>query len=471
MIPIILSGGSGTRLWPVSRASFPKQFSNLFDQSLQTKALFRSQKVATNASPTWIVANKSLKDFTLKKAHEDGFTNLNLLFEPASKNTAAAIAFAVKVATQKNLSQEVFAVFPADQLILDEDTFISVVRAGEAYLKQHSGVVVLGIKPSYAATGYGYIQTQALPGAHVETHSIYKVKKFHEKPNEALAQEFLKDGYYFWNAGIFIFKPVDMVQLFKKYQPGLWALIDELKADFSNLDEIYQKLNSISIDYAIIEKLASDELHCIPADMKWSDVGSWDSVAEVYQSIGVKAPQVVEVDSKENFVLPHKNKAYAFIGCDNLMVIDTADATLICAKGESQQVKTVVEQLQNQKSQLVNQHVFEERPWGRFDILKEEAHFKSKVINVTGKSQISYQSHAHREEHWIITQGQGEVILNDEVIPVQAGSYVKIPQGAKHRIRNTTAQNLQFIEVQLGASFSEQDIVRYQDDYERAPQK
>ncbi|MBC7396802.1 MAG: cupin domain-containing protein, partial [Bdellovibrionales bacterium] len=208
-----------------------------------------------------------------------------------------------------------------------------------------------------------------------------------------------------------------------------------------------------------------EELACVPADMAWSDVGSWDAVAEV--SRDSKKSKPMEFQGNGNFVFGRKDKTYSFIGTDDLIVVDTADAVLIVKKGHTQEVKQVVEALQKQGSSLVKDHVFEKRPWGEFEILRDTAHFKSKVIIVNPHSQISYQSHAKRAEHWIMTRGQGEVVLNDQVIPVKAGSHVHIPVGAKHRIRNNTAAELEFVEVQLGTYFGEDDIVRYQDDYRR----
>jgi mannose-1-phosphate guanylyltransferase/mannose-1-phosphate guanylyltransferase/mannose-6-phosphate isomerase len=291
--------------------------------------------------------------------------------------------------------------------------------------------------------------------------------KFHEKPSLGTAKQFLAQGSFYWNAGIFVFPVYLMIELFKRYQPQIWAGVSSLKSDLSNLKEVYDRLPSISIDYAIMEKLSGQELLCVPCDPGWSDVGSWDAVADVYEKNGREKLQSIEVDSKNNFVLPHEKKQYAFVGVDDLIVVDTQDALLISKRGHSQQVKTVVDRLKAEKSKMVDEHTFEERPWGRFDVMKDFSHFKSKVIEVNPGSQISYQSHAKREEHWIITKGEGVVVLNEVEIPVQRGSYVKIPLGAKHRIKNQGAAALEFVEVQLGSYFGEDDIVRYQDDYKR----
>lgn len=462
MIPVVMSGGSGTRLWPVSRTKYPKQFCELFDESLQTSTLKRLEKFGT----PWVLTSQILRDFTEKKAREAGFKDIHVLYEPVGKNTAPAIAFLCKVLELQGKTGEICGVFPADHLIEREDVFASAVELAEISARENK-IVTLGLKPTEPATGYGYIQTKKEPFNYKKQMSSYEVMKFHEKPSFELAKEFLRDGSYYWNAGIFVFPVKLMIQLFEKYQPQIWDAMDALKADLSNLKEVYASLPSISIDYAIMEKLSSNELLCVPCNPKWNDVGSWDAVADVYEASGRSRGNPIEVNSKNNFVLPLEGKRYAFVGADDLIVVDTEDALLVAKKGETQDVKMVVDRLKKEMPKLANEHVFEERPWGRFEIMRDKEHFKSKVIVVHGNSQISYQSHAKREEHWIVTKGVGEVVLNDKVIPVQRGTYVHIPLGAKHRIRNTQAEPLEFIEVQLGSYFGEDDIVRYQDDYKR----
>jgi mannose-1-phosphate guanylyltransferase/mannose-6-phosphate isomerase len=462
VIPVILSGGSGTRLWPVSRTKFPKQFCELFEEPLQSSTLKRLSRFGE----PWIITSLILRDFTEKKAKEAGFKNVRIVYEPTGKNTAPAMALLCKLLEMDGKTSEVVGVFPADHLILKEDIFNSALELAETSARENR-IVTLGLKPTEPATGYGYIQTEKEPYNYKKQVSSYPVLKFHEKPNLELAKEFLRDGSYYWNAGIFIFPVRLMIELFEKYQPQIWDCLSLLKSDLSNMKEIYASMPSISIDYAIIEKLTKDELLCVPCNPEWSDVGSWDAVAEVYEKSGRSRGNPIEVDSKNNFVLPKADKRYAFVGIDDLIVVDTDDALLIAKKGETQNVKMVVDRLKAESPKLANEHTFEERPWGRFEILRDKAHFKSKVIQVNPHQQISYQSHSKREEHWVIVKGSGEVILDDQIIPIQAGSYVKIPVGAKHRIRNTGEQVIEFIEVQLGSYFGEDDIVRYQDDYKR----
>lgn len=451
MIPAILSGGSGTRLWPVSRANFPKQFCDLFEDSLQSLTLKRCLQLGT----PWIVTGQALKTLTEANLKELQLKNVTTIYEPVAKNTAPAVAVLAHVLVQKGLGEEIVGVFPSDQLIQNTDAFYQAVQSAEK-LAQQGFIVTLGIQPDHPATGYGYIQ---------KDKASNKVLKFHEKPSLDKAQKFLASGDFFWNAGMFIFKAKTMLEKFQKLQPEIFKVVSQLKADLSNLREVYAQFPSISIDYAIMEKLSSDELACVPADMAWSDVGSWDAVAQVAE--GQNAAKSLEVNGHDNFVFGRQGKVYSFVGTEDLILVDTADALMVVKKGESQEVKQVVEALQKQGSTLIKDHVFEKRPWGAFEVLRDTDHFKSKVITVNPMSQLSYQSHNQRAEHWIITRGKGEVVLNDQVIPVQGGSHVFIPIQAKHRIRNTSEDILEFVEVQLGTYFGEDDIVRYQDDYKR----
>ncbi|MGZ3771182.1 MAG: mannose-1-phosphate guanylyltransferase/mannose-6-phosphate isomerase [Bdellovibrio sp.] len=457
MIPVILSGGSGTRLWPVSRKHMPKQFCEIFGQSLQTLTLKRCLKMGT----PWIVTSKALQTLTELNLKENKAEGVQVVYEPQGKNTAPAIAALCKLLVSQGKGEEIVGVFPSDHLITQEDAFFKVVSFAQSVAEENK-VVTLGITPSYPETGYGYIQTRAVSLKEKNILKAYSVVKFHEKPDLEKAREFIAQGSFSWNAGIFVFKVSHMVSLFEKHQPELWKHILELKDDGSNLEEVYAKVHSISIDYAIMEKLSSDELTCIPAEFGWSDVGSWDAVSSLQKGL-----DVLNVKGHGNFVYGSPGKHYSMIGMDDVIAVDTDDALMLVKKGHSQDVRYVVETLTQQKSALVNDHSYEYRPWGYFEILKDTENFKSKVIRVNPHAQISYQSHALREEHWTITAGAGEVVLNDQIIPVKEGSHVHIPVGAKHRIRNNTDKILEFVEVQLGTYFGEDDIIRYQDDYQR----
>ncbi len=461
MLPVVMSGGSGTRLWPVSRTKWPKQFCELFEESLQSLTLKRVSRLGN----PWILTSESLKGLTEKKASELKLDKSRVIYEPQAKNTGPAIAFLCKYLQLQGLQNEIVGVFPADHLIEKEDEFIDALSLAikEA---QRGLIVTLGIQPHFPATGFGYIQTDKKESTKESGIESYKVSRFIEKPNIEKAKSLIKTKSCFWNAGIFVFQVEKMIKQFIEKAPDLWNSADGLKKDLSNLNEVYNQFRNISIDYAVIEKLTEDELRCIPCDIGWNDIGSWDAVAEL-QSPEKKNQSRIDYNSENNFLHPIADKSYAFVGIEDLIVVDTKDALLIAKKGQSQDVRIVVEKLKLASPKVISDHLFEERPWGDFEILKETKKYKTKVIHVLPQSQFSYQSHNKREEHWLVTQGQGEVILNDEVIPIQTGAYVKIPMGSKHRIKNTGIESIEFIEVQLGTYFGEDDIIRYQDDYQR----
>lgn len=454
MTPIILSGGSGSRLWPVSRQAFPKQFCSFLDESLFVKALKRVQPLG---SP-WTVTTSELKVLSEKSMRELGIPVGQVMYEPYGRNTAPAIALLCRVFELRGLSDEVVGVFPADQLIEDDEAFRAAVRRAEKFAAA-GHVVTLGVAPTFPATGYGYIETngELEPG-------VMRAIGFREKPNESTACEFISRGGFYWNAGMFIFKVSKMIEQLSQYAPDVWKAFEGLAGDLENLESIYESVRAISIDYAVMERMT--EHVCVPCSFEWSDLGSWDAVAKVLGRTGVKT-EMVEVEGRDNFVFPNGNKAYAFVGVGDLIVVDTSDALLITRRGASERVKDVVDQFKNRANPVATQNTFEVRPWGRFDVVKEGLNFKSKSIIVDPGQQLSYQSHAKREEHWIVVKGVGEVVLNDKVIPMKAGQHVHIPIGARHRMRNTGAEILEFVEVQLGTYFGESDIVRYEDDYKR----
>lgn len=459
MIPVVMSGGSGTRLWPVSRAEFPKQFCHLFDESLQFKTLRRLQPLG---SP-WTLTTRSLKVLTEKTLQDLGIPREQVIYEPMGRNTAPAIALTCLLFQRRGWGRQVAGIFPADHLVQNEKAFQAAVRLAEACALEGQ-IVTLGIQPTYPATGYGYIETKA--GVFKESAGLRALwaERFCEKPDVKTAERFIKAGNYFWNAGMFVFQIDVMCEKLRTHLPGVWKAVGALKDDLSNLAEVYSGVEKISIDYGVMEKL--EELICIPADIGWSDVGSWEEMAKFEST---EAEGKIEEASSGNYVYSRSenDKVYGLVGVDDLLVVDTEDALLIAKKGESQSVRKVVEKLESLKKPQAAEHVFTHRPWGKYEILRDTDLFKSKVITVDPGQRISYQSHDRRAEHWIVVAGEGEVTLNDEIRKVKAGDYIFIPLKAKHRISCTGAKALQFVEVQVGDYFGEDDIVRYQDDYNR----
>lgn len=467
MIPVVLSGGSGTRLWPLSRAQFPKQFCELLDESLLQKTL---QRVRGLDSP-WVLTVKDLDVLTARVMKEIGLSSQQIIAEPMGRNTAPAIALLCRLFELRGQPQAVVGVFPADHLVTNEAAFRSALAlAEEAASKGY--VATLGIRPNKPATGFGYIETQANARFSKGDVRAFDVAGFREKPDRATAERFVASGNFFWNAGIFVFQVARMCENFRTLMPELWAAMSTLKPDLSNLREVYQASPAISIDYGIMEKLR--EQVCVPCDIGWSDLGSWDDVAALDgQPANGSAPKldnhahVVASGSKDSFVYAAAPKVYGLVDVEDLIIVDTADAMLVTRRGHSQNVRAVVDKLNEQRHVTARSHLSESRPWGRFTVVRDEPHFKSKILVIDPRAQISYQSHAKRAEHWIFVSGRGEVILDDKVIAVQTGSAVFIPLGAKHRVRNTGTEPLEFVEVQTGSYFGEDDITRYQDDYNR----
>lgn len=476
MIPIVLCGGSGTRLWPVSRRTFPKQFNELLDGSLLGCTL---RRVSALGEPR-VVATEDTAVLTRRVLEEQRIEPERAVFEPVGRNTAPAVALAVHRLRQESLGDEVVGVFPADHLVEDEATFRRATALAEDCARR-GPVVTLGIRPTRPATGYGYLEVTdevfatgspqdgdagaAATGA-ASTGPVltaYTTAGFREKPDPATARRFLEAGRFFWNSGMFVFRADDMAGHFARLMPELWRDVSEVREDLSNLEEIYRKLPSESLDFGVMEHL--EELVCIPCTLGWSDLGSWDEVAKVRGS----SPQAFEVaGAANNFVFGHRDKVYGLVDVEDLVVVDTADATLITRRGETQKVKRLVESLREAGRREADEHVFEHRPWGSFEVLRDTDEFKSKILRVAPGQRLSYQSHRHRSEHWVVVKGRPEIVLDDQVLRPRAGEAVYIPQGAKHRIANPTQEWVEIVEVQLGSYFGEDDIVRYEDDYDRA---
>jgi mannose-1-phosphate guanylyltransferase/mannose-1-phosphate guanylyltransferase/mannose-6-phosphate isomerase len=459
---VVISGGSGTRLWPVSRKAFPKQFCDLLDESLFLKAVKRLSHLG---SP-WTVTVADLKVHTDRTAQMIGLPKDQIIYEPVARNTAPALALLCHVLKMRGFENEVAGVFPADHLIDDEDEFMRVVRLG-AELARGDEIVTLGVKPHYPATGYGYIEVEGQVAGQTDKEARRAVR-FCEKPNLETAERFLASGNYLWNAGMFIFRVGYLIKLFQKNLPDLWRAISTVKLDLSNLTSVYAQLKSESFDYGIMEKLSGHL--CIPCDLGWSDIGSWDAISDFInpESAQFKEQSKNVVDlNNDNFVYPVEEKIYGLVGVSDLIVVDTPDALLIVKKGETEKVKDLVERLKREGRVAADQHTFEYRPWGRFEVLKYAENFKSKVISIDPGAQFSLQSHARRSEHWIVVRGKGEATIGEDVVAVQAGRHVFVPQGSQHRMKNTGLESLDFVEVQFGSYLGEDDIVRYQDDYNR----
>jgi mannose-1-phosphate guanylyltransferase/mannose-1-phosphate guanylyltransferase/mannose-6-phosphate isomerase len=445
----ILSGGAGTRLWPLSRKNFPKQFSNF---SSQDPLLIETIKRVESLGSISILTTKDLKTQTQGLLNRFSI-NAEIISEPSPQNTAPIIALFNELCFRKN-KNSVICILPADHAISPVQNFRADIQKA-LKTAENKKIVTLGIPPRDPSTAYGYLETKS-------TGSELSVKKFTEKPNLEKAQALIKNSAL-WNAGMFIFHAETFKETLQKYAPQIFDEIEKLKTDLSNLEEVYSKLPSISIDYAVMEKLS--DIQCVKASFNWSDLGSWEEIVSKE-----KAPhKISQINSHKNhYTGTHKiPKTIAFVGVDNLIAVDTPDSLLILKEGAGQEVKALVEELKKTNPKITESHAFEERPWGRFEILLDTPVFKSKLITVWPGQRLSYQSHNHRREHWIIVEGEGEFTLNGEIRAVKSGDYLFIPLGAKHRIANNSQAKLEFVEVQQGTYFGEDDIIRYDDDYGR----
>lgn len=466
MIPFVLSGGSGTRLWPVSRESYPKQFCELFDESLLAKTLRRLRPLAATGEEPAVIGSAASAALARRVLHDLGIAEGRSVFEPVPRNTAPAVALICHRLLQADRADDVVGVFPADHLVTDEGIFRRAVGLAERCARRGQ-VATLGIRPSRPETGYGYLEAtdtlyaeEAGAPEGVEPLRALEVRGFREKPTRETARKYAASGRHFWNAGMFVFQAGVMAGHFERLMPDLWERIRRLRPDLANLGEVYAGLEPESFDYGVMEHL--DAQVTIPCDLGWSDVGSWDEVARLQQGA-----DAVEVGAGGNFVFSHGERVYALVGVDDLLVVDTADALLVARRGRSQEVREVVRRLREEGRREADEHTFEVRPWGRFEVLRDEADFKSKVIEVDPGQRLSYQSHRHRAEHWVVVRGRPEVTLDGRSLTLAPGEHVFIPRGARHRIANPGTEPVVFVEVQTGTYFGEDDIERYQDDYER----
>lgn len=459
MIPVVMSGGSGTRLWPLSREKYPKQFCNLLEESLMTKTITRLKKMGEPR----VITTEKLKVLTDKSLEELSISMDNAIYEPAGKNTAPAVALVCKVLQMQGYEEETVGIFPADHVIENETEFLKAIELASMVAKNNL-IVTLGIKPDFPATGFGYIETEEEEKGRLEYLKCYKTAGFREKPKEEVASEYIRKGNFFWNAGIFVFKVSHMIELFKTNAPDIWEKIDSLNKDLSNLDSVYSDVRSESIDYAIMEK--TTEQACVPCDIGWSDLGSWDEVANQFdQRLGSGGVEI-NLESDNNFVFSSTSKAVALVGVKDLIVVDTGDTLLVCNKGESQKVKEVVAQLKD-RHYSSKEHLFEHRPWGKYTILHDAPEFKVKRIVINPGQALSYQLHEQRSEHWVVIHGKGTVVLNDKEHNLNVGDSIEIPIKAKHRMINKEDVDLEFVEVQTGEYFGEDDIQRLSDEYGR----
>ena len=491
VLPVILCGGSGTRLWPLSRAGFPKQFlalsgkdqkTSLFQEAVLRLNHIDSKKIIHGS--TLIVTNEDHRFLVLDQLRELEEINAVLLLEPAGRNTAPALTLAALCAQEINFSGDgdpILVITPADQTIQNTDAFTNALQscisviAGDASNKT---IAILGITPLGPETGYGYIKRSNNRGADGE----YFVEQFAEKPNLETAKSYLEDGNYFWNSGMFVLRASTWLAALKEFRADIldptqksWDHKTEDKADGTGFirpnKELFSSIPSDSIDYAVIEKCPGSDyqIKMVELNAGWNDLGAWDAVWQVgnKDADGNVTIGDVLLNNSTNSLVHASSRLVSTVGLDNLIVIETADAVLVADRRKSQDVKHIVNQLETQRREEKNLHRKVARPWGWYDSLDEGERFKVKRIQVKPGASLSLQMHHHRAEHWIVVKGTAEITNGDKVITLTENQSTYIPQGQTHRLANPGNTPLEIIEVQSGSYLGEDDIVRFEDSYGR----
>ena len=457
---IILAGGSGSRLWPLSRELYPKQLLKVnSDKSLLERTFDRLMSIIDIDNILAITNTKHFSD--IKMQLREYSNDVRILAEPVTKNTAPAVAISTKFLLDCG-QDDIIIVVPSDHLIEDTQGFKKTIEKAKELAKE-GYIVTLGVKPKTASTGFGYIKVSD------KIKDGYKVDSFKEKPNSKTANEYLKDGSYFWNCGIFVYKASVLMDSLKQYAPEIYKITQ--KFNFKVKEDIdYMTFNeypSISLDYALIEK--AKNVTMVQMDCDWSDLGSWDAVYEINKKDSknnVKIGNVIEKNC-ENSMLYSSGRLVAGVGLKDVVIIETSDAILAADKNDTQNVKQIYETLKETKNDTHRIHTTVYRPWGYYTVLNHGEGYLTKMICVSRKGQLSLQSHNYRSEHWVVLSGIARVTLEDKVFMLKAGSSIDIPVKAIHSLANPYDTELKIIEVQKGDKLVEEDIVRYKDIYGR----
>ena len=460
---IILCGGSGTRLWPLSRTLRPKQLLALNGEQTLLQQTASRLLAHVDAANLFTVTHEDHK-FEVKGqlAEVAPAAIANVLAEPCARNTLPAIAWAVDKINQQD-PNAIIGVFASDHAIDNQPAFLDAWASAEI-AAQDDYLVLLGIKPHEPATGYGYIKPSQ-PLSFEAKLPVHQVDQFVEKPNVEKATQFVRDGYL-WNSGMFVFKASAFMHMLQQYQPEIAQQIANITA--YNFAETYANFPNLSMDYGLAEKV--EKVAVVPVDMAWSDLGSWDSIYQRHQKDEQNNVTHGEVLSQgtSNSLLWTETGLLATVGLDNIVVIQTADATLICDRNQSEDIKTLVARVKAHKPELTEIHQTVYRPWGSYTVMEEGANFKIKHIIVNSGAKLSMQMHKHRSEHWVVVSGEATITNNEIEYKLQENQSAYIPKTHRHRLANESDKPLSIIEVQCGDYVGEDDIIRFDDSYGRA---
>ena len=469
---VIIAGGSGTRFWPLSREHTPKQLLSIGGKETLIQSTVRRISLIVPVGNTYIVTNQKQMEpinFQLHALTDESWDN-RFILEPEARNTAPAVGLAAIYL--KNLNPKaIMIVLPSDHIIKDSDKFCRALltaakTASEGYM------VTIGIKPDKPETGYGYIKC----GRKIKD-GVYNALGFKEKPDKEIAGEYLKEGDYYWNSGMFVWKADTILRAIKKYMPALYEGLVKIEKTLGSGKEetvkrsVFSKLQPESIDYGVLEK--AKNVAIVPADMGWSDVGSWHALEYILprnSNNNVKQGNIISIDSKNSIFYCGKRVVGA-IGLDDMIVVDTADATLICPKNRAQDVRKIVDILKERGAEEYVTHKTVHMPWGSYTVLETGERFKIKKITVKPGAKLSHQLHHHRSEHWVVVAGTARVVNGDKSYDVHPNESTYIPMSTRHRLENVGRITLEIIEVQNGEYLEEDDIIRFEDIYNRKTEK
>ena len=468
IVPVILSGGSGTRLWPLSRKMHPKQLLPLLNETTLLQDTVNRFGRAADIDHVVVICNESYRFMVAEQVRETKIKGVDIILEPVGRNTAPAIALAAFNAMQDE-QDHTLLILPADHDIKDVDGFLEAIKLGQSQ-SDSGNLVTFGIVPDMPETGYGYINA----GDSIADH-CYSVAGFVEKPDRATAESYIEQGSYYWNSGMFMFKASTYLAALERLRPDMFEACHnaynkaERDLDFIRIDETaFQNCPSDSIDYAVMEKV--DNAVVIPVDIGWSDVGSWAALHDIgdVDAMNNTIMGDVEAESSKNCYIRSESRLVVALGVSDLVIVDTADALLVAHREQVQDIKNIVEKLHNDGRDEVMLHKSVCRPWGCYQGIDSSERFQAKRITVKPGAVLSLQLHHHRAEHWVVVSGTAKVTKGDDVFILSENESTYIPLGVKHRLENIGKIPLELIEVQTGSYLGEDDIVRFDDVYGRS---
>jgi mannose-1-phosphate guanylyltransferase/mannose-6-phosphate isomerase len=466
---VILAGGIGSRFWPLSRETTPKQLLKVVgEQSLLKSTIARLSPLITPERTYIVTSLRQAELIRLHLSYGGKALSPNYVLEPAGRNTAPAIGLAAVELVKKD-PEAVMAVLPADHLIGDGRAFRRTLKAASK-VSEEGHLVTFGVVPTRPETGYGYIKAGPTVRGSIKRFNglrVRPVRRFVEKPNLKRARGFLKEGGYYWNSGMFVWKARRILEEMSINLPRVHKRLMAIR-DGSDIDNAYGDMEAISIDHGVLEK--ANDVFVIEAGFPWSDIGSWGSLKEVLKADrrgNIIRGRVVDIGSEGSVILA-SGRVVATIGLSDTILVDTPDATLVCPTERAQEVKDIVGILKKKGFPEHEEHLTVERPWGSYTVLEKGAGYKTKKIRIEPERRLSLQMHRKRSEHWVVITGEAKVQRGDEVVLVRTNESTYIPRGVKHRLENPSKHTpLEIIEVQSGGYVEEDDIERFDDDYER----